>query len=1150
MRRILAWVGIVVLLGIFLAAAVPRQALAQQGSQAPGETPAKVEPGLLGAELDDLSEASIKALGLSQKHALLVVLPLPGGPAERAGLRSGDVLLDLEGVAVGTLGDFVKAIQELGAGRAISLGILRGGERLDVPATLGSMEEARRAPPGARATMLGYVGLNLRDLSEQSVKALNLKQTSALLVRQALPNSPADQAGLKAADIILALDGVPVTTAQLFDAAIRQRAPGQEIRLDILRDRAPLAVSVLVGVDSSAAESVNVEERIDRAIQIHHALLDKLDRHTFPLDWAITQRDLALAYAFPTERNRANNQDKAIEHLEAALGVFTRDEMPHEWATAQNQLGLIYGSRIRGDRSDNQEKAIAALESALALWQEPGEDRASAQSNLGLVYLDRLRGDYADNVEKAISALRASMEQPESPYEWAPTRIALASAYRRRPRGNKADNQEEALAIVSSAQEVITRESSPFHWALIQQELAHLYSERINGDRAENIEKVIEHLQNTLSFYSETAWPVLRAETLASLGDAYRDRIRGEHADNLKQAVAAYSAALKVQTTATDPRHHLSTALDLGSTLSRSGEWSRAGQAYAGARESFLALFGQGLNEVVAQSLLSQAGPLFAEASFAAVRSGEFAKAFALAVEGRARLMAVALKLQTLALPSDKRRRLDELRAEIRVADRTVEVAQGTERAAAVEKLVGLRHELLGLVKDADAAEAAKRGSALEQARALARKGGAVVVPVVTGVGATILIVTSGSDPAGLNPIDLPDVTTAKLDALVRGNGKTGGWLGAYNINYIEADAERERRWPEWIAAVDNLGPELWRLIGGKLDATLKEAGVRPGARIVWLPTGALGILPLGLAQDPKSGRRLADGYEIVYAPSLEALTSARQQIAKVATGATRGAATLGLVVNPTGDLPGTEKEGRLVASHFRAVARTVRARAEASPEKVLAALRGRSYWHFASHGTFSWEDARKSGLYLAGPEVLTVGRLLETDGLGRPRLVVLSACETGLYDIKGNPDEFIGLPGTFTALGAAGVLGTLWPVNDAATALLIAKFYDLHLGQWLAPPTALRRSQLWLRQATNRDLQVYARIAAKQGRLESRHLSEIEAELSEEGLARSRHAALVEWSAPELARAPGKAASGQADRFARPYAHPYFWAGFIYTGL
>src|SRR5262249_31195070 len=92
---------------------------------------------------------------------------------------------------------------------------------------------------------------------------------------------------------------------------------------------------------------------------------------------------------------------------------------------------------------------------------------------------------------------------------------------------------------------------------------------------------------------------------------------------------------------------------------------------------------------------------------------------------------------------------------------------------------------------------------------------------------------------------------------------------------YLEGK-ELNRRWSEWVGALDGIGSELWRLVGGRLDAALKQAGVQPGAQIVWLPTGALGILPLGLAQEPVSERYLADDYEIVYAPSLDALMTAQ----------------------------------------------------------------------------------------------------------------------------------------------------------------------------------------------------------------------------------------------------------------------------------
>jgi CHAT domain-containing protein len=257
----------------------------------------------------------------------------------------------------------------------------------------------------------------------------------------------------------------------------------------------------------------------------------------------------------------------------------------------------------------------------------------------------------------------------------------------------------------------------------------------------------------------------------------------------------------------------------------------------------------------------------------------------------------------------------------------------------------------------------------------------------------------------------------------------------------------------------------------------------------------------------------------------------------------------LAAIINPTGDLPGTEKEGAIVSAHFGETARTVLVRKAATPSAVLAALKGRSYWHFASHGTFSWKDARQSALVMHNRALLNVGKLLETDGLGRPRLVVLSACETGLSDVTSNPDEFIGLPGTFTALGAAGVISTLWPVSDAATALLIAKLYDLHMDGGLAPAAALRAAQTWLRTSTGDEFSAYAQTARAAGRLQARHLAEIKNELSPKGRARSRNSAMVEW-VPESEQRSGGAITAGTQRVARPYAHPYFWAGFIYTGL
>jgi CHAT domain-containing protein len=122
--------------------------------------------------------------------------------------------------------------------------------------------------------------------------------------------------------------------------------------------------------------------------------------------------------------------------------------------------------------------------------------------------------------------------------------------------------------------------------------------------------------------------------------------------------------------------------------------------------------------------------------------------------------------------------------------------------------------------------------------------------------------------------------------------------------------------------------------------------------------------------------------------------------------------------------------------------------------------------------------------------------------------------------------------------------------VSDAATALLIAKFYELHIDARLAPPTALSRAQAWLRQATSADLDAYARRAAARGRLDSRQLRQIEQELSPEGLARSRNRAVIERIDADGDLRSGHVPAHEPPQLVRPYAHPYFWAGFIHTGL
>ncbi len=151
------------------------------------------------------------------------------------------------------------------------------------------------------------------------------------------------------------------------------------------------------------------------------------------------------------------------------------------------------------------------------------------------------------------------------------------------------------------------------------------------------------------------AFPEQWAKAQVAVGDAYAARVRGLRSGNRQLAIAAYEAALTVFTRDAYPRDHMNAGRLLGRMLLQNGNWHDAEPVYASARDAFLLLFGEGSEEAEARALIADAGPLFAEAAFAAIQRGDNEAALALADEGRARLLAVAMRLQALDLPTDRR---------------------------------------------------------------------------------------------------------------------------------------------------------------------------------------------------------------------------------------------------------------------------------------------------------------------------------------------------------------------------------------------------------------------------------------------------------------------------------------------------------------
>jgi CHAT domain-containing protein len=146
-----------------------------------------------------------------------------------------------------------------------------------------------------------------------------------------------------------------------------------------------------------------------------------------------------------------------------------------------------------------------------------------------------------------------------------------------------------------------------------------------------------------------------------------------------------------------------------------------------------------------------------------------------------------------------------------------------------------------------------------------------------------------------------------------------------------------------------------------------------------------------------------------------------------------------------------------------------------ATKDAVVAALPTATHVHLACHGAASIMDRpMNAALSLAGNTPLHAEEILELDDFA-PRLVVASACQTGVIQGYETADEALTLGAMFVAAGAAGVVSTLWSISDRATAFLMSRLYELLAEQpEEQPAVALREAQRWLRELTVREEEAY----------------------------------------------------------------------------
>lgn len=188
--------------------------------------------GWLGVMIQQVTPELAKQFHLDRPIGALVGEVAPGGPADKAGIKQGDVIVRYNGKEISQVNSLPTLVSQSPVGSRATLVLIRGGKERTVTAVIAKLDEEQDAAAEGGAQTNQELGLSVQDLTPELAKTLGIKEKSGVLVVNVEPESPAFDKGLRRGDLILEINQKAVrNTAEFTRAANAAKKQGSLLLL-------------------------------------------------------------------------------------------------------------------------------------------------------------------------------------------------------------------------------------------------------------------------------------------------------------------------------------------------------------------------------------------------------------------------------------------------------------------------------------------------------------------------------------------------------------------------------------------------------------------------------------------------------------------------------------------------------------------------------------------------------------------------------------------------------------------------------------------------------------------------------------------------------------------------------------------------------
>lgn len=213
-----------------------------------------VTRGYLGLLPQDLTQDLAESFDIDTSEGVLVAQVEPDTPADKAGLKRGDAIVEFDGEQITGETQFRNLVALTTPGKKVSIVVIRDGKRKSLEATIGDRGELMPEASGAQeiqpeGEVLDDIGLGVQMLTDELADQLGYEEKEGVIVTQVEPGSSASRAGIRQGTLILEANRQKIKNVKTFVSALAESSETRKALLLVRLPRSPYAQFVVVRLD-------------------------------------------------------------------------------------------------------------------------------------------------------------------------------------------------------------------------------------------------------------------------------------------------------------------------------------------------------------------------------------------------------------------------------------------------------------------------------------------------------------------------------------------------------------------------------------------------------------------------------------------------------------------------------------------------------------------------------------------------------------------------------------------------------------------------------------------------------------------------------------------------------------------------------------